>query len=107
MKCLASSHFFEKLDDLLSPKEEAFSLQVCGGDYKLSESILIDSEFSREDVAEIWAVLKSQGGLYDCEILYNVSRSSRLASRYWHKRAAELEAGKPTKPASHLDGKLD
>jgi hypothetical protein len=107
MKCLVSAHFFEKLDDLLSPKEETSSLQVCSGGYKLSESILITSEFSREDVADIWAVLQSQGGFCDCQILYNVSPSSRLTSRYWRKRAAELEAGRPTKPPSHLDGKSE
>ena len=107
MKCLVSAHFFEKLDDILSPREETSSRQVCGGGYKLSESLLIASEFSREDLTDIWAVLQSQGGFCDCEILYNVSPSSRLASRYWRKRAAELEAGKPAKPPSHLDGKSD
>jgi hypothetical protein len=107
MGCLVNAHFFEKLDDILSPREETSSRQVCGGDYKLSESLLIASEFSREDLTDVWAVLQSQGGFCDCEILYNVSRSSRLATKYWRKRAAELEAGKPTKPPSHLDEKSD
>jgi hypothetical protein len=106
MKCLVNAHFFEKLDDLLSP-EAGSSLQVCGGDYKLSESILIASEFSNEDLADIWAVLQSQGGFCDCEILYNISPSSHLASRYWRKRATELEAGRPAHPSSHLNGKSD
>jgi len=105
MGCLISANFFEKLDDILSPRDETSSRQVCGGDYKLAEFLLIASEFSREDLTDVWAVLQSQGGFCDCEILYNVSRSSRLATRYWRKRAAELEAGKPTEPPSHLDGK--
>ena len=107
MKCLVSAHFLEKLDDVLSPEEERCSLQVCGGDYKLSESILIPSEFTLEDLADIWAVLRLKGGFCDCEILYNVSPSSRLASRYWRKRATELEAERPTHPPSHLNGKSD
>jgi hypothetical protein len=105
--CLVSARFFEKLDDLLGPSEETCSHQICGRDYKLSESILIAWDFSREDITDIWAVLQSLGGFCDCEILYNMAPSSRLAARYWRKRAAELKVGTPTKPPSHLDAKSD
>jgi hypothetical protein len=61
MKCLDRSGFFEKLDDLLSPKETTLPRKGCGGDYKLSESVLRAAGFESEELADIFGVLRSQG----------------------------------------------
>lgn len=78
MKCLDRSLFFEKLDDVLCPKDCSEVRQGCGSDYKLSESILLASGFDASDLVDIFDVLRGQGGFCDCEILYNVAESSRL-----------------------------
>ena len=86
MKSLTRSHFFERLDNLLCPKEGS-SPRECNGDYEVSEPILRDAGYKPEAVREIFDVLRSQGGCCDCEILYNVAESSRLKANYWRSRA--------------------
>ena len=85
MRCLRRSQFFERLDDVLCPREGS-SPRQCSGDYTLSEPILRDAGYDPEDVQEIFDVLRSQGGCCDCEILYNVAESSRLKANYWRSR---------------------
>ena len=87
MKCLDRSLFFEKLDDVLCPKDCSEVRQGCGSDYKLSESILLASGFDASDLVDIFDVLRGQGGFCDCEILYNVAESSRLKAEYWRDQA--------------------
>jgi uncharacterized protein DUF2695 len=87
MKCLDRSGFFEKLDDLLSPKDTLRHRQSCSGNYKLAESVLLSSGFKRSDLADIFGVLRSKGGFCDCEILYDVAESNRLKAEYWRKQA--------------------
>jgi hypothetical protein len=98
VKCLIRSSFFQKFDDLICPKDNLHSRRTCGGDYKLSESILLKSGFERRDLDDIFEVLISKGGCCDCEILYNVAESSRLKAEYWRNRAEGLKA-----PIRHLD----
>jgi hypothetical protein len=57
MACLSRSRFFEKLDDLLSPKDDLPLHHTCDGTYKLSESILLSSGFDRADLAISFACL--------------------------------------------------
>ena len=89
MKYLERSRLIEKLDDLLSPETDSSSTQVCDGTYRLSESILLASGLSQDDLADIFAVLQSKGACCDCEVLYNVAEVSRLKAKYWRGRAAE------------------
>ncbi len=91
MRCLDNSGFFEKLDDLLCPKEGSRIPDSCSGDYKLSESILRASGFEVSDLADIFDVLQAKGGFCDCEILYNASESNRLKSKYWQAQAQGIE----------------
>jgi hypothetical protein len=100
MKCLQRCGIFEKLDGLLSPRNNSISAQGCDGSYKLSESILIASGFDRAELDDIFALLKSKGGCCDCEMLYNVAETSRLKANYWHVRAAEQMARTPHTPTS-------
>lgn len=86
MASLGRARFFEKLDDLLSPKDDSRPAE-CGGDYKLSESILGPAGYDSEDLQDIYDVLRSQGGCCDCEILYNVAEASSLKANYWRSRA--------------------
>jgi hypothetical protein len=92
MRCLDRSEFFDKLDDLLCPNEASLPRKGCGGDYKLSESVLRTAGFDSEELADIFGVLRSQGGCCDCEILYNLAESSRLKAEYWRGRAKGLDA---------------
>jgi hypothetical protein len=91
MRCLDDCGFFEKLDDVLCPKDESHSAESCSGDYELSESILRASGFEESDFEDIFGVLQAKGGFCDCEILYNASESNRLKSRYWRAKARGLE----------------
>ena len=79
--CLSRFCFFEKLDDLLSTKDDLQLHHICDGTYKLSESILLSSGFERADVDDIFRVFASKGGGCDCEVLYNVAEVSRLRGR--------------------------
>src|SRR5271157_3259660 len=92
MRCLGQSGYFEKLDDLLSPEGASTPCRTWDGTYKISESILLASGFDQTELGDIFAVLRSQGGCCDCEVLYNVVETSRLKARYWRKRAAEQNA---------------
>jgi len=98
MKCLVRSNFFEKLDDLLCPKDGSPHREGCRGDFKLAESVLLALEFKRTDLDDIYGVLRSKGGCCDCEILYNVAESSRLKAKYWRRVADGLD-----NPIRHLD----
>ncbi|HEX4663043.1 MAG TPA: DUF2695 domain-containing protein [Terriglobales bacterium] len=94
MKCLDRVGFFGKLDELLCPQVSSSPREGCGGDYKLSESILTAANFKTPDLLDIFSVLRSQGGCCDCEILYNVAESSRLKAEYWRARAQGQEEAK-------------
>jgi hypothetical protein len=91
MMCLVRERFFENLDDVLCPGKDSSERGVCSGDYSLSEAILLASGFEREDLEDVFGVLRSRGGACDCEILYNVAENSRLKSQYWQNRAKGLE----------------
>jgi len=91
MRCLDHSGFFEKLDDLLCPKDDSHIPESCSGDCKLSESILRVSGFEESDFADVFDVLRAKGGFCDCEILYNASESNRLKSKYWQARARGID----------------
>jgi hypothetical protein len=100
MTCLHRSKFFERLDDILSPSDGSRPRKICGGTYELSEAILQESGFESADVADIYNVLRSQGGFCDCEILYNATESSRLKAEYWRERARGVETqGKHIPPS--------
>jgi Protein of unknown function (DUF2695) len=102
MQSLASSSYFEKLDDLLSPEDHSGASENCDGTYKLSETILQASGFERDDLSDIFAVLQSKGACCDCEVLYNVAEKSRLKAKYWRSRAAGLPTKMTHKPHSRL-----
>jgi len=97
MTCLHRSLFFERLDDLLCPKEESNERAFCAGNYRISERVLEESGFDSGDWKDIFCVLKAQGGCCDCEILYNVVESNRLKSEYWKSRVGGSDA-KPKHP---------
>jgi hypothetical protein len=86
MTCLRRSLFFERLDDLLFPKEDSHPREVCIGNYELSKRVLEASDFDSDDWQDIFNVLRAKGGCCDCEILYNVAESSRMKSEYWKSR---------------------
>jgi Protein of unknown function (DUF2695) len=92
MACLRRAHFFERLDDRLSPEGGHEAREVCGGNYKLSKSILEVAGFDSADLEDIFNVLRSQGACCDCEVLYNVAESSRLKADYWRNQAESLDA---------------
>jgi hypothetical protein len=98
MKCLVRSGFFEKLDDLLCPKDGSHQREGCRRDYKLSESVLLASGFERTDFDDVFRVLRSKGGCCDCEILYNAVESSRLKAKHWRSKVEGLK-----NPIRHLE----
>lgn len=90
MACLVNCGFFEELDNRLCPADKSKARDHCRGNFDISESILRAHDFDDQALADIFNVLKAQGGFCDCEILYNVSESSRLKAQYWRSRAAEM-----------------
>jgi hypothetical protein len=71
---------------------DAQSPEKCDGSFHLSDRLLREDDLSEDDLADIFAVLKAQGGNCDCEILYNVSDSNRLKSSYWRNKATHRTA---------------
>jgi len=100
MTCLVRAGYFEKLDNVLSPKDSSSTPRICDQTYKLSESILLASGFEQKDLDDIYAVLQSKGGYCDCEVLYNVAETSRLKANYWRSRAAGKTSHTPHTPLS-------
>lgn len=94
MTCLRRSLFFERLDDLMCPKEGSNQREICSGNYRISERVLEASGFDSGDSNDIFSVLNALGGGCDCEILYNVVESSRLKAEYW-KSQVDLSEPKP------------
>jgi Protein of unknown function (DUF2695) len=91
MASLRRSHFFEELDNLLSPMDgSGLAPTLCAGDYELAENILRSAGYDSEALTDIFAVFRSQGGCCDCEILYNVADTSRLKAMYWQGRAHDM-----------------
>jgi hypothetical protein len=82
--------FFERLDDWMCPTDTSRKPEACQHSYLISTKVLVDCDFSSEDIAEILKVLSSRGGCCDCEILFNVAEQSRLKSQYWKYRAQAL-----------------
>jgi len=99
MRCLRRSGYFEKLDDILSPEGNSSPTQFCDGSYKISESILSASGFDQDELDDIFAVLGSEGGFCDCEVLYNAAESSRLKSNYWRSQASGQSPKRPHAPS--------
>ena len=93
MAVLAKVAFFEQLDDLLYPRDPAQQSQTCDGTYALTAQLLTNLGFPSEAKDDVIAVLASQGGGCDCEVLFNVAPESRFRSRYWQNRAAEFHRG--------------
>jgi hypothetical protein len=92
MKYLAKWKFFEELDDRLCPADSSKSRERCGGNYAVAEAILSSLGRDAAEFADIFGVLRAQGGFCDCEILYNVSQQNRLKSEYWQAQAASRES---------------
>jgi Protein of unknown function (DUF2695) len=87
MRVLDNLHFFQRLDDLLSPADESVNPACCRKTYELSEAILLTCDIDSSDLSDIFCVLQAQGGKCDCEILYNVSETNRLKHHYWTERS--------------------
>lgn len=86
MRRLREKRFFEALDDLLCPSQTLKAPAACHGDYTHSKRILVEMEFDSIALDDIFAVLANQGGLCDCEILYNAAETSRLKAKYWRSQ---------------------
>jgi len=99
MRCLSQERFIEKLDDAFCPDSGSAPAEFCGGDYRVSGSILRKSGFDSLELSEILDVLRLQGGCCDCEILYNVAESSRLKAKYWREQSQHNDDG-----AKHAHG---
>jgi hypothetical protein len=89
--CLVGRKYFEELDNRLCPPDASAARESCHGDYAISESILRACGFDEAEIADIFGVLRAQGGFCDCEVLYNVVETSRLKAEHWRAVAAGLE----------------
>lgn len=91
MACLVARKFFEELDNRFCPSNASATRETCHGDYAVSESILRACGFDEAEIADIFGVLRAQGGFCDCEVLHNVAETSRLKAEHWRAVAAGLE----------------
>ena len=74
MAVLAKEAFFEHLNDPLCPRDPAQNDKACQGTYALTTQVLTDRGLPSEAIADVIAVLASQGGGCDCEVLFNVAQ---------------------------------
>jgi hypothetical protein len=92
---LNNSRFFERLDDaFLSPGSSQPTVK-CGHSFTKTTEILLGLGMDAEEIKDVIGVLRSKGGCYDCEVLYNVAEESRLKSQYWKARANEMAGNQP------------
>jgi hypothetical protein len=91
MACLVARKFFEELDNRLCPPDTSAPRASCHGDYAISKLILRACGFDDAEIADIFGVLRAQGGFCDCEVLHNVAETSRLKAEHWRAVAAGLE----------------
>jgi hypothetical protein len=91
-RCLLGAKVFEALDDELCPVDARTARAECHGDFRTAKRVLLSHGFTDDEVFDVLHVLMAQGGFCDCEILFNVARSSRLATQRWSGGA---EATKP------------
>ena len=66
---LKRDRFFERLDDLFCPEDISRQAVACNHTFERSLPILKDLGFDSEEIAEVIAVLRSNGGCCDCEVL--------------------------------------
>jgi hypothetical protein len=87
---------FSALDDLLAP-ESSVGAVSCHGDFRHTKDVLKQKGFGQrgdiDEVFDICHVFMARGGYCDCEVLFNVSETNRLKSRYWKKRPEEAQLG--------------
>ncbi|MBI3404404.1 MAG: DUF2695 domain-containing protein [Acidobacteria bacterium] len=95
MTALRSRNFFKELDNRLCPLKSSTKTESCGRDFAISESILQSYGYDDAAFADVFGVMRAQGGFCDCEILYNVCETSRLKTAYWTSRTGEMIAKKP------------
>jgi hypothetical protein len=91
---------YSALDDLLAP-ESSVGAVPCQGDFRHTKEVLGQKGFGQrgeiDEVFDICHVFMARGGYCDCEVLFNVSETNRLKSRYWKKRAEEAQGAGPNK----------
>jgi hypothetical protein len=86
LKVVNAAQIFETLDNVLSPLEPGKAQALCYGDYRHTRKILLERGFTNDEFFDVFHVFMAQGGFCDCEILYNVAPSSRLATEYLKNR---------------------
>lgn len=95
LKVVNATRVFEALDDELCPNESNKNRIPCYGDYRNSRKILLERGFTEDELFDVFHVFMAKGGYCDCEILYNVAPSSRLAAEYWKDRAKNRQPHDP------------
>jgi Protein of unknown function (DUF2695) len=87
MRVVMLSGVIEKLDDLMCPANADAPRAQCHGDYRHAREVLLSSDFTEDELFDVFHVLMAKGGFCDCEILYNAVETSRLKAEYWLARA--------------------
>jgi len=99
MRCSAGARVLEALDDVMCPTEAGAERTGRHGDFRISREIFLARGFKPDDLFDVYHVLMAQGGCCDCEILYNVTESSRLKAEHWRARADDRHP-----PDPHAEG---
>ena len=86
MEALEKTKYFKKLDTLMLPLNPFKKEKKCYGDFALTKKILAESNFDENKIFDICHLIMSKGGYCDCEVLFNVSETSRYRKKYWKKR---------------------
>lgn len=88
LRALDTKMFFQKLDDQMCPEDPGVPRVLCQGSLAITTTALAGCGFVQEEIDDVVAVLKANGGFCDCEVLYNAATESRLKSEYWRAVAA-------------------
>ncbi len=95
LAALEKSGAFSPLDDLMAREDELAGAEPCQGDFRLLKRVLAEKGFGKhgeiDEIFDICHVMMFHGAFCDCEVLFNVVETSRLKSRYWIKRAKEVQ----------------
>jgi hypothetical protein len=93
LSVLKQKRFFELLDDRFCPASAQLPHAQCVHSYANTIEILHGLGVESEEIEDVLAVMRFNGGCCDCEILYNVAEESRLKAAYWKACAKELTTG--------------
>jgi Protein of unknown function (DUF2695) len=86
MACLNRDHFFARLEARVFPESPDIR-SLCNHSFEFATALLAEDGHDEDAQQDVFAVMRSQGGFCDCEIIFNVAENSAVTEGYWRSWA--------------------